>query len=233
IAFYTKNRPQIARIFRSSALGQREKAKRQDYLNWMIDRSFDRELPPIDMEGLKIQTEDAIKGINRPVAQRLEPAAHNGLVAGSNPAGPTTNTGVSPSGKASGFDPDTGGSNPSTPTKLKPTHNPPPGLLGEIAQFIYAAAPRPVPEIAIAAAIGLMAGICGRGYNVSSTGLNQYLLLLAKTGRGKEAIQSGISKLIYAVRQQVPTIEECIGPDEIASGPALYKYLNMKPAFVS
>jgi hypothetical protein len=78
-----------------------------------------------------------------------------------------------------------------------------------------------------------MAGICGRAYNVSSTGLNQYILLLAKTGRGKEAIQSGISKLIYAVRQQVPTIEECIGPDEIASGPALYKYLNMKPAFVS
>jgi hypothetical protein len=78
-----------------------------------------------------------------------------------------------------------------------------------------------------------MAGICGRAYNVSSTGLNQYVLLLAKTGRGKEAIQSGISKLIAHVRQQVPSIEECIGPDEIASGPALYKYLNKNPGFVS
>jgi len=79
----------------------------------------------------------------------------------------------------------------------------------------------------------LMAGICGRAYNVSSTGLNQYVLLLAKTGRGKEAIQSGISKLISAVRQQVPTIEECVGPDEIASGPALYKYLHKNSCFVS
>jgi len=38
----------------------------------------------------------------------------------------------------------------------------PPGFLGEVAQFIYGAAPRPVPEIALAGAIGLLAGIVGR-----------------------------------------------------------------------
>lgn len=259
IEFYTKNRAQIARIFRASGLGKRSKAKRQDYVNWMINKSFDKEIPHIDMDGLKIEVESVINsphdlnnchGGDGSVAQRLEPSAHNTLVAGSNPAASTIynynhNTigyeGVSPSGKASGFGPDTVGSSPTTPanlpklqaTKEKLYLTPPPGLLGEIANFIYQAAPRPVPEIAIAAAIGLMAGVCGRAYNVSSTGLNQYVLLLAKTGRGKEAIQSGISKLISAVRQQVPTIEECVGPDEIASGPALYKYLHKNSCFVS
>lgn len=294
IEFYTKNRAQIARIFRASGLGKRSKAKRQDYVNWMIDKSFDKEIPHIDMDGLKIEVESVINKLERKdgdadasklsrhqsdtsphdhylnhggdgsVAQRLEHAAYNREVVGSNPTSPTSSPaastiynynhnvigyeaiGVSPSGKASGFGPDTGGSNPSTPAKSKKSKPlefsvtkeklylyPPPGLVGEIANFIYQAAPRPVPEIAIAAAIGLMSGICGRAYNVSSTGLNQYILLLAKTGRGKEAIQSGISKLVSAVKMQVPTIEECIGPDEIASGPALYKYLNKNPCFVS
>jgi hypothetical protein len=110
----------------------------------------------------------------------------------------------------------------------------PPGLLGEIAQFIYAAAPRPVPEIALAAAIGLMAGICGRAYNVSNTGLNQYILLLAKTGMGKEGMAAGIDKLIHAVKQQVPPIDEFIGPSHIASGQALVKYVHKKSqCFVS
>lgn len=240
LAFYTKNKFQITRLFRKSGLGQRQKAQRNDYLNWMIKKSFDHELPPIDMDSLKIEVDDAIR-TNGGVAQRLEPEAHNFHVAGSNPAVPTIyNVGVLRNGSASGFGPEGLGSIPNAPT-IKPFEatkeklhlKPPPGLLGEIAQFIYASAPRPVPEIAIAAAIGLLAGICGRAYNVSSTGLNQYVLLLARTGRGKEAIQSGISKLIAYVRQQVPSIEECIGPDEIASGPALYKYLNKNPSFVS
>lgn len=256
IEFYTKNRAQIARIFRASGLGKRGKAKRQDYVNWMINKSFDKEIPHIDMDGLKIEVESVINGLWES-SLTVKPSPHKTFDAGSNPAFPTNSPagstiynynhnaigyeGVSPSGKASGFGPDTVGSSPTTPanlpklqaTKEKLYLTPPPGLLGEIANFIYQAAPRPVPEIAIAAAIGLMAGVCGRAYNVSSTGLNQYVLLLAKTGRGKEAIQSGISKLISAVRQQVPTIEECVGPDEIASGPALYKYLHKNSCFVS
>ncbi|PTU32245.1 DUF3987 domain-containing protein [Stenotrophobium rhamnosiphilum] len=112
----------------------------------------------------------------------------------------------------------------------------PPGLLGELAQFIYAAAPRPVPEIALAGAIGLMAGICGRAYNVSNppTGLNLYTLLLAPTGTGKEAIANGITALMKSIRQTVPSSVEFIGPASIASPQALAKYLaNTSPSFVS
>jgi len=109
----------------------------------------------------------------------------------------------------------------------------PPGLLGEIAKYIYAAAPRPVPEIALAGAIGLMAGICGRAYNVSGTGLNQYVILLAKTGTGKEAMASGINKLITAaIKLGVRDAGKFIGPGTISSREALNKVLVNTPSIL-
>lgn len=109
----------------------------------------------------------------------------------------------------------------------------PPGLLGEVAQFIYSAVPRPVKEVALAASIGLMAGICGRSYNVSGTGLNQYILVLANTGTGKEGASKGIERIMETVKTFVPAALDFIGPSEIASGPALIKYLNKQVCFVS
>jgi hypothetical protein len=171
----------------------------------MINKSFDRIPPQVDFDGFKIALDEKLAQMQLPlgsVAQRSEPAAHNGLVAGSSPAASTI--------------------------------LPPPGLVGEIAQFIYQAAPRPVPEIALAAAMGLMAGICGRAYNISGTGLNQYILCLAMTGAGKEAMASGIDKIINAVQLSVPVAPEFIGPSEIASGQALTKELsNKSQSFVS
>lgn len=113
------------------------------------------------------------------------------------------------------------GSNPVASTIVLP-----PGLTGEIAQFIYSSAPKPVHEIAIAGALGLMAGICGKAYNISKTGLNHYILCLAPTGTGKEAMASGISKLISAARLQVPVAGEFIGPSAIASSQGLHKWLS-------
>lgn len=234
LAFYTQNRAQITRIFRQSPLGARPKAKRNDYIDRMIGRSFDKMLPPIDIDGFKIAAEQ----FNRPVAQRLEPSAHNGLVVGSNPAGPT-NQGISQEVKAPLFESGITGSSPVSPTNKDFTNrkfniqNVPPGLMGEIAQFIYQAAPRPVPEIALAGSIALLSGICGRAYNISGTGLNQYVLAIAYTGVGKEAAASGIDRLMESIRLQVPTSINFIGPSEIASGQALVKYLNSNPCFVS
>lgn len=113
-------------------------------------------------------------------------------------------------------------------------YTPPPGLVGEIAQFIYAAAPRPVPEIALAGAIGLMAGISGKAFNVSGTGLNLYVMLLAQTGTGKEAMATGSAALMKSLRTEVPASEQFTGPASIASGPALLKHLaNSSSCFVS
>jgi hypothetical protein len=113
------------------------------------------------------------------------------------------------------------------------TFEPVPGLLGEIADYIYHSSPRPVRKIAMTGAIGLMSGICGRAFNISKTGVNQYVLLLANTGVGKESIISGINKLMSAVKRTVPACMDFIGPGEIASPQALIKYLAKYPSIVS
>lgn len=114
-----------------------------------------------------------------------------------------------------------------------PYHQLPPGLLGEIARYVYSNAPRPVAEAALVAAIGLMAGICGRAYNVSNTGLNLYLLFIAPSGTGKEAIASGISKLLHSISADVATAPNFQGPGTFASAQALTKHLAKQPSFVS
>lgn len=189
LAFYTQNRAQIARLFKASGLGQRDKAKRADYVHYMLNKSFDRMLPPVDIDGLRNQL-TAILDAKAKVKDTARPG-------------------------------------PRKPVKVDSSvYSIPPGLVGKLAQFIYAAAPRPVPEIALAGAIGLVAGIVGRSYNVSGTGLNQYVLLLAPTGTGKEAIATGIDRLMNAVIRTVPSSVDFIGPGEIASPQALIKYMS-------
>lgn len=109
----------------------------------------------------------------------------------------------------------------------------PPGLVGEVTQYFYQTAIRPVPEVALGAAIAITAGVCARSYNISGSGLNQYLILLAKTGSGKEGAATGIDNLIAAVRPQVPMVDQFIGPSAFASGQALIKVLDERPCFVS
>lgn len=109
----------------------------------------------------------------------------------------------------------------------------PPGLVGEIAKYFYETAIRPVWEVAISAALTLMAGIAGRSFNVSGTGLNLYVVLLAGTGIGKEGAASGISKIMNSCRKLVPDIDRFDGPGTFASGQALLKVLDEKPSFFS
>lgn len=109
----------------------------------------------------------------------------------------------------------------------------PPGLVGELAQYFYHSAIRPVPEIALAAAIAITAGVCGRSYNISGAGLNQYIIILARTGSGKEGALSGIERVITAARPTVPMVDQFMGPAAFASGQALVRVLNDRPCFVS
>ncbi len=110
----------------------------------------------------------------------------------------------------------------------------PPGLVGELAQHIYNSAIRPVPEVALVAALGLVAGIAGRQFNTyTGAGLNLYLMLTAKTGRGKEGIATGIEGLIEATKEKAPPIVEIVGPGSFASGPAVHGALIERPCFVS
>lgn len=208
IAFYTQNRAQISRMFRASGLGQRDKAKRDDYVSYMLNKCFDRMLPPVDVDGLRNKLDEAIA--KKEAADRAAALSQNSE-ATPHPQAPAPNL-----------------------SEVSKVYSVPPGLVGEIAQYIYAQAPRPVPEIALAGALGLVAGIVGRAYNISGTGLNQYVLLLAPTGTGKEAIASGIDKLMAQVIRTVPAASDFIGPGEIASSQAIIKYMSRGPtSFVS
>lgn len=230
ISFYSQNRLQIMRMFRASKLGERDKAKRNSYLGYMINKSFDRQLPPIDVEGLKAQfaelmaarASEAVKSSEKPAS--LPDQAPAGAGEGQDPQGATVAAGLGASAPAVV---------PSSHAHGSPSTAFPPGLVGEVAQFILDAAPRPVPEIALAGAYGLIAGLTQRAYNVSGTGLNQYVMLVAKTGRGKEAIAGGVSKLMTAIKTSVPASAEFVGPGEIQSAAGLLKWLAKYPAIFS
>lgn len=248
ISFYTQNRNQIRRLFRQSALGARPKAKRDKYVDAMIDHSFDRLLPLIDFDGFKISVERALNEQKRQIINSDSNDITNSSFISSDIRNfNNSKIAGSSNGKTPLFESENKGSIPLPAAKLNgnsqinsPTiyHPPlqipiPPGIMGEIAKFIYEAAPRPVPEMAIAGALGLMAGICGRAYNISATGLNQYVLLIAATGTGKEQCAVGIDRLMNAIKLMVPTSTNFIGPSEISSGQALVKELNKNPCFVS
>jgi len=111
---------------------------------------------------------------------------------------------------------------------IQPTTNPytpPPGLMGEIAKYIYDSAPRQVPEIALAGAIGWMAGFAGRAYNINGVGLNLYIAMLASSGSGKEAISNGYAALLDSILPKVPSAAHFIGPADFASPQAVLKFV--------
>lgn len=110
----------------------------------------------------------------------------------------------------------------------------PPGLVGDIAQFIYENSYVPIQEVALAASISLCAGIAGRCFNTETNqGLNQYVMLLALAGSGKESAMAGIDQLFEAIRPQVPMVDQFIGPSVFASGQALIKVLDKRPCILS
>lgn len=101
-----------------------------------------------------------------------------------------------------------------------------------IAEFIHAQAPRQNWLMAVVAALALWAGIVGRNINVSGSGLNLYLLMIAGTGRGKEGMASGISKLIEAIAKTVPPARDLL-TGRFASSQAILQHLKNHPATLS
>lgn len=99
----------------------------------------------------------------------------------------------------------------------------PPGIIGEIASAIYNFAPRPVEQIALVGALGFMAGICGRCYNINGMGLNQYLLLVAPSSVGKEAMSDGADMLYNEIEKIGVHCDDFIGPSKISSEQALIR----------
>ena len=217
LSYFSRNQEQIARMFRASALGKRQKAMRDDYVGKMVMRSFDNYIPPVDIGALAENVKNALaeneqlkKGnLN---LQLLTPAEMfpTQIAPVDVPLPDLSKTNMSYSEYALDVD----------------FENLPNGLIKELARFIYAQSPRPVKAISTMTALALMAGICGRSYNISGTGLNNYFVLLAPTGIGKEGISKGINKLINTIIPQQPLAKTFVGLGELVSGISLLRYLS-------
>ena len=109
-----------------------------------------------------------------------------------------------------------------------------PDLVLDIAQSLYDGAHYPDEDIGLAGAIAYLSGRVGRAYNTpTNAGLNQYILLLALTGMGKDAVASGISKIDAAIAINCPNVIDFRGPGELVSAPGLIKWLDHKPCVLS
>ena len=201
LAFYSRNKAQCLRLFRKSAL-YRPHAK---YKN------------PEHYEQVYLLDRTFAKAWSYE-AQRDADTAHGAkLAAAAKATADRKAAGVGPTPAYDGTEPVSG------PLAW------PEGLVGELAQFIYHASYRPVVEIAVAGALTIASGLFGRQFNVSNTGLNLYVVLLAETGRGKEAAAAGADLLMAAIRAKMPGVDRYQGPGHIASGQALVKHLANNP----
>ena len=217
LSYFSRNQEQIARMFRASALGKRAKAMREDYVGKMIKRSFDNYIPPVDIGAMAENVKNALADTEQNKAGNLNlqlmtlaemfPTQIAPIDA---PLPDLSKTNMSYSEYALDVD----------------FENIPNGLIKELARFIYAQSPRPVKAISTMTALALMSGICGRSYNISGTGLNNYFVLLAPTGIGKEGISKGINKLINTILPQQPLAKTFVGLGELVSGISLLRYLS-------
>jgi hypothetical protein len=208
LVFYTRDNEQVRRIFRMSQLGKREKAlKNNVYLNRTIGlarKTQGHDIPNVDFSALQAQATTLL------ASKHKDPTL---------PVPRTTGTVTS-------------GETPVTQANTDP-YLVPPGLVGELAKYIYESSVKPIPEISLATSLAWMAGTTGRAFNIKTLGLNLYLIILADTGRGKEGATQGVDRLVSAIRPHIPQVDDFVGPSHFASGQALVKTLDQFPSLLT
>lgn len=227
LAYYTKDNAQVIRMFRWSQLGQRAKAHRDDYIIRMLGKMRAKEVPMVDLSYLLSKNENqlASRTLQQPGTEADEKLSAPCLLQpSSDPVATVEPQGAQVYSASSEL--------PIPAAQASPVEFPV-GFIGEAAEYFMSSSIRPVREIALATSIALLAGVVGRSYNISGSGLNQYIILLAKTGSGKEGAATGIDALITAVRPRIPMADDFVGPSAFASGQALVRVLDKQPCFVS
>lgn len=217
--FYSQSNEQCRRLFRFTKLGERDKAVKNDvYLNRTLSLIRGRE----ENETLLLTSQEELAA---KLVQQLQNERPQTEFLHS-PENTDDSIYVAPAA--------------STFAQLTEVPSPPvdgldwpPGYAGVIARYIYNSAPRPVKEVAIVAALGLLAGICGKVWSITQSGLNMYIILIARSGVGKEAMHSGISSLITAVASREPCAMNFVNFSEFVSGPALIKAIASNQSFVN
>lgn len=103
----------------------------------------------------------------------------------------------------------------------------PPGLLGDMATYMFNTAYKPMWEAGIAGSLSVLATYAGRHYNFDGTGLGLYILLAGGTGRGKETATRGAQALMRHVEEKMPIAECFLAGGSLSSGQAGQRMLAM------
>lgn len=171
---YTQDDIQVLKIFKSSKLGAREKVSRRlDYPKRTVANA--RCQVKNEKTELQLNKLTAIK-VKEKFMQESEKQTH----------------------EKSKFEKDFF----NLDCKLEKLPYPPAGTkLEKLCRWVYSASFCAVDEISIITGIAAFAGLFGHQYNVSGTGLNLYLMLIAKSGVGKNAINDCLDRLQKRVEE--------------------------------
>jgi hypothetical protein len=244
--FYTDSNAQCRRLFRESKLGKREKAVKDDrYVNLTLTicrQRMEREAK-IDVSGIALAVQTKADLAAEAIREAQGGAPPSGYVVQTGfgaveqrtatplhvPGIDAVETAPPPEVVAASLAPLS-----AEVVRAGESGLPwPPGFAGDIARYIYQSAPRPVKEVAVVATLGLLAGMCGKAWHIPQSGLNLYIILIARSAVGKEAMHSGISSLIKACVPKCPNFHNFIDFMEYASGPALTKACAGNSSFVN
>jgi len=247
--FYSDCNEQCRRMFRESGLGKREKAvKDNKYINFTLKTIRDRQERErsVEMDGLLMAADMLLEQAR---LAREEIAAMQGGVpaatAVDGPFGSFAPRTVSPLQVPGTGEPTATPAPPEaqlaqaapvTPAAIHAVESGlqwPPGFVGALAQYIFNSSYLPIKEVSITAALGLMAGICGKAWHIPGSGLNLYIVLVARSAIGKEALHSGIANVVSACLMKSPIFGNFVDFTEFASGPALIKACAGNNSFVN
>lgn len=113
----------------------------------------------------------------------------------------------------------------------------PPGKAGDIYNSIYWTSFKQVPEVSLAATLGLLAALHGRAYRTpTNADLSLYMLLIAQTGAGKDGIHKGIPWMLKAMTRGDDNLKEIamqsVKREDFESSQALRKEVLEQPGFL-
>lgn len=219
LCFLTPHNEQVRRIFRTSKLYRPSQRNRctNKYLNYSITK-WRGENPELNMDDYSLEAIEAMFGpVEDEPEQFIEPE-----VAAALPKAPPVPSVPSVPAPVANL--------PSAPKLSGPDF--PPGIIGDIANWIVKTAYIPMRESALIASLGYAVGLIGRGFHINGLGLNQYIVLIADSGEGKEGGKKGIRAIHKAVYQKVPAALHCMGSSDFSAGVSMVKELAETPCFL-
>lgn len=246
LTFYSPSNEQCRRMFRECGLGKREKAvKDNKYLNFTLTTIRDRQAREayVEMSAI-LDSAEGVRLAAQAEIQKLQggvpPAVQLETPFGVQPPRTVVPLQVPGTGEPVATPPPADSAlaqlAPVTPAAISAAQTGldwPPGFVGALAQYMFNSSWLPIKEVAITGALGLMAGVCGKAWHIPKSGLNLYIVLVARSAIGKEALHDGIASVVNACLHKNPMFGNFVDFTEFASGPALIKACANNQSFVN